>query len=220
MRMIRCPLIAASLLAGLAATPAFAHPHVFVETEVNIVFDETGAVAGVQLTWVYDDFFSFLLTTDLGIDPDGDMILTEDEAQVLSDYVLNWPADFGGDLFIYQRGQALALAPPQQGAVSFRDGRVRESHIRPLVQPVVADVPVEVQVYDPFYYVAYDVIGQIGMGGRDGCAAVMKKADLNLAYALVDELLYGRPASDVGPDEEFPEVGYAFADTVTVTCAG
>jgi hypothetical protein len=48
----------------------------------------------------------------------------------------------------------------------------------------------------------------------------LRKADLNAAYSLVDELLYGRPASDVGPDEAFPEVGEAFSDTVVVTCGG
>jgi len=77
-----------------------------------------------------------------------------------------------------------------------------------------------VQVYDPFYYVAYEIVGDIGLTGGDGCVAQYQKADLNAAYSLVDELLYGRPASDVGPDEQFPEVGVAFADTVTVSCNG
>lgn len=215
--MMRQMIIAAAIL---PCAPALAHPHVFVEAEMMIVFDANGAMTGVRLTWVYDDFFSFLLTTELGLDSDGDMVLTPDETAALSAYVLDWPVDFGGDLFVWNRGRALALAPPQQGSVTFEGGRVRESHVRPLATPLTVDNPVEVQVYDPFYYVAYDVVGQIGLSGGDGCAAALEKADLNMAYALVDELLYGRPASDVGPDEEFPEVGHAFADTVTVTCAG
>ena len=56
--------------------------------------------------------------------------------------------------------------------------------------------------------------------GRDDCTVDVIPANLDAAYSLVDELLYGRPASDVGPDEDFPEVGRSFADTVVVTCAG
>jgi ABC-type uncharacterized transport system substrate-binding protein len=78
---------------------------------------------------------------------------------------------------------------------------------------------VTVQVYDPFYYVAYEVVGDIVLENGAGCAATYQAADLNAAYILADELLYGRAASDVGPDEAFPEIGQSFADTVTVTCA-
>jgi ABC-type uncharacterized transport system substrate-binding protein len=85
---------------------------------------------------------------------------------------------------------------------------------------VDASVTVAVQVFDPFYYVAYEISREIVVTGGNGCTAELKKADLNAAYSLVDELLYGRPASEVGPDEAFPEVGQAFSDTVFVTCGG
>jgi hypothetical protein len=75
-------------------------------------------------------------------------------------------------------------------------------------------------VYDPFYYVAYELIGAVTIKGRDDCEALITPANLDAAYTLVEEVLYGRPASDVGADEEFPEVGVAFADTINVTCAG
>jgi hypothetical protein len=68
--------------------------------------------------------------------------------------------------------------------------------------------------------VAYEISPSIALRGGEGCEVTLRKADLAAAYALVDELLYGRPASDVGPDEAFPEVGEAFADTVIVTCGG
>lgn len=202
------------------ATLAEAHPHIFVEAQVEVVMDGSGAMTGVRLIWDYDDFFGFLLTTDLGIDPEGDLILTPEEAELLEAQVLAWPEDFAGDLSVAQYGQVLALGPREQATAELRNGRVRETHFRPLVVPADAATPISIQVYDPFYYVAYEIVGEIGLTGGDGCVAQYQKADLNAAYSLVDELLYGRPASDVGPDEEFPEVGVAFADTVIVSCNG
>lgn len=214
--MMKVPLFAAFIaLAGTAA----AHPHVFVEAEVDIVFDAGGEMTGVRLTWVYDDFFSFLLTAELGLDPQGSLQLTPEEQQVLASFVLDWPDNFGGDLHVFQNGRPLDLASPQQQAVEYRDGRVMEMHVRPLRQPADPAVPVDVQVFDPYYYVAYEIVGEIGLIGRDGCEVRFTPADLATAYALVEELLFGRPAYDVGPDEYFPAVGDAFADTVTVRCA-
>ncbi len=202
------------------AAPIAAHPHVFVWADVEIVFDAAGRVAGVRLTWAYDEFFSFMLTEDLGLDTDGDLAMTEDELAALSRSVLDWPADFGGDLFVLQDEVPLALGARAEASVAYVDGQVIERHYRPLETPVAVDSPVSVQVYDPFYYVAYEISPDIALPGAQGCAAELRKADLNAAYSLVDELLYGRPASDVGPDEAFPEVGEAFSDTVVVTCSG
>jgi ABC-type uncharacterized transport system substrate-binding protein len=212
-----CLACATSLSPMLAA----AHPHIFVEAQVSLVTDGAGQVTGVRLTWTYDEFFSFLLTSELGIDPDGDMQLNPEEQQALADYVLDWPADFGGDLLVMQNGVPLPLAPRAEAQALFRDGRIVESHLRPLAAAADARAAeVQVQVFDPFYYVAYEVRGEIGVENGEGCQTTYLPADLNAAYSLVDELLYGRPASDVGPDEYFPEVGQAFADTIGLRCAG
>lgn len=214
--MQRALAIVLALMPGLAA----AHPHIFVEAQVEIVMDEQGSLLGVRLTWQYDDYFSLLLTADLGIDPEGDMILTEVEHAVLQAAVLDWPSDFGGDLHLALGGRALDLGPRAEATASFTDGRVSENHFRPLTTPLPMDAPVTVQVYDPYYYVAYAVVAPITLTGGGACAVTYQAADLNAAYSLVDELLYGRAASDVGPDEQFPEVGHTFADTVTLTCDG
>lgn len=206
--------VALALLAG----PVVAHPHILITAEVEVVFNETGQMAGVRLSWTYDEFFSFMLTEDLGLDTDGDLSMTDDELAVLADNVLDWPADFGGDLYLTQRDTPVVLGPRQDATVEYRDGMVIERHFRPLETPLDASWPVAVQVYDPFYYVAYEISPEITVTGGAGCNFELRKADLNAAYTLVEELLYGRPASDVGPDEAFPEVGEAFSDTVFVSC--
>jgi ABC-type uncharacterized transport system substrate-binding protein len=213
-------LIASAFVIVLAAAPVAAHPHIFVEAQVEVVLDDANRVTGVRLSWTYDEFFSFMLTEDLGLDTDGDLVMTEEELAALAGQVLDWPADFGGDLFLTQRDANVSLGPRAEASVLYEDGKVIEQHYRPLEVPADATWPVAVQVFDPYYYVAYEISPEIAVTGGTGCAAELRKADLNAAYSLVDELLYGRPASDVGPDEAFPEVGQAFSDTVFVTCGG
>ncbi|MBR2656354.1 MAG: DUF1007 family protein [Loktanella sp.] len=205
--------------AMLLPVPALAHPHVFVDVEMAVVFQPNGEVA-VRLDWVYDAYFSMLVTSDLGIDMNGDLQLTPEEQALLDEQIAAWPPDFDGDLEVLQGDRTMQLGPKRDHAMVYRDGLLRETHLRPVAQVADRNAPLTILPYDKTYYIAYSLAGNVRIEGRDDCEASVIPADLNAAYSLVDELLYGRPASDVGPDEEFPEVGRSFADTVVVTCAG
>ena len=208
------PLAAALALAPMV--PAQAHPHVFIDVSVAVIYQD-GKPVGVQLDWVYDAYFSLLLTTDLGIDADGDMVLTDAEAAILNDSITNWPEDFAGDLEVSQNDEVLTLGDRIQHSVTLVDGQVHETHIRPL--PDVSDAPLTIRAFDPFFYVDYELVGPVVVSGRNDCTVDVTPPNLNDAYSLVDELLYGRPASDVGPEESFPAVGLEFSDKIVVTCA-
>lgn len=209
------PALALTLLPAVGA----AHPHIFVEARLEIVFDGD-QLRGVRMSWTYDDFFSFLLIEELGLDPDGDGALTAAELETLAGVVLDWPADFEGDLEVWQGGQVLELGPREQAGLDVSEARVSEVHFRPVSGDVSAGEPIRVQVYDPFYYTAYDVYGPIEITGRSDCEATIDRADITAANDMVEEMLYGKTAAEVGPDEYFPPVGDAFADTITVTCGG
>jgi len=109
----------------------------------------------------------------------------------------------------------VSLGLQQSHRVTLENGLVRETHIRPL--GAVTATPLTLRAYDPFYYVDYQLVGDVRIIGRDDCSVAITPPDLNAAYSLVDELLYGRPAGDL--EENFPEVGQSFADTIVVTCA-
>lgn len=207
-------------LALFAAGPAAAHPHMFVTATVEVRIDDDGLLLGVGVIWAYDEFFSLLVTEELGIDPDGDLVLTPAETEALRVY-LEWPADFEGDMYLSSNDTPLPLAPLAEHEVSFTDAVVQEAFYRPLATPQdTVFAPVDVRIYDPFYYVAYEIVPAVVVTGRGGCVATLVKPDLLAANKLVDELLPGRAASDVGPDEQFPEVGLAFSDTIRVACGG
>ena len=52
--------LAAALVAGilLAASPALAHPHVFVDAKAEIVFDKNGAITAIRHIWQFDPDFT------------------------------------------------------------------------------------------------------------------------------------------------------------------
>lgn len=208
-------------LALLTAGPAAAHPHVFVTSQIEVRLNDDGEVLGLHVVWSYDEFFSLLVTEELEIDADGDMVLTAPENAALTDYIAAWPEDYEGDVYVTRNASAVPLEPVQEHTVTFENGIVREGFYRAFTTPQDSITAlVQMQVYDPFYYVAYEIVPQMSVIGREGCTATLVKADLDAAYVQVDQLLNGRAASDVGADEEFPEVGVAFADTVVVACGG
>ena len=68
------------LLLGLCASVAMAHPHVFVDATVKVLFNEKG-LSGVENRWVYDEVYS--MATIASVDADGDGKLSAKESDAL-----------------------------------------------------------------------------------------------------------------------------------------
>ena len=200
-----------SVLAFLLAAPAAqAHPHVFVQTGLQLVADDSGKLVGVEVSWTYDDFYSLLLLEDMGLDNDADGVLTPSELARLDGFDLNWIEGFQGDLYITADDAPVVLGPPDGRGTDVVQGQIVTRHFRAFAPQ---SGPVILRAYDPSFYTAYDLDG--GVKVPDGCKLTIQPADLDRAYTLVEEALYANPAM---PDDEYPEVGDAFADIVEVTC--
>lgn len=206
-------------LLALLPTGLAAHPHVFVDAEVEVQA-EAGAVTGVRLRWTYDDLFSLMLTEDLGLDADGDLVLTDGELATLRENVADWPPDYAGDLVVEAGGAPVPLAFREEHDTAFDAGAVVERHRRPLAAPALAtDAPVVVEVYDPYYYVAYTVTAAT-VTGDPSCAATIVPVDHEAAQAEVDAIWEGLDWANAPPDAQLPPIGGAFTDRVEVRCAG
>jgi len=59
-------LISASLLILITQTLS-AHPHVFIDTTVTVVFDDEGII-GFQIQWLFDEMFSSMIINDFDED--------------------------------------------------------------------------------------------------------------------------------------------------------
>lgn len=210
---VRSAIVCGLLSLSLSPSVAVAHPHVFVDTGLKIILGEDGFVQGVEVSWAYDALYSMLTFEDMGLDSDYDGRLNENEIGFLAGFDLNWIEGFEGDLYLESAGAPIALGAPEGRGVQIEDARIVSTHYRPLTDPVPAS-GVILRAYDPTFYTAYDLTRGVTVDG--GCAVEVTPADLNEAYTLVEELLYATPAADA--EDNFPEVGQAFADTVVIQC--
>lgn len=208
--------IAALGLALAGATPVQAHPHVFVDAGLTFLFDDQNRLAAVQVIWVYDEFYSLLMIEDGGFDADGDGVLTEAEKLALAGSDVDWEAGFPGDLTLLFEGAPVAMAGAMEHRADYEKGRVVTSHVRPLETRIDINGagPLVAKVFDPTFFVAYDVTKGVTTA-REDCAITREPADLDAAYALVESLMSEQDYAD----DDYPEVGEAYADSFSLTCA-
>jgi len=197
-------------LAAPLASPVGAHPHIFIETRLELRVDDAGQLTGVEVTWIYDELYSLLVLEDYELDSDYDGILTDAEREQLTGFDMQWMEGYEGDLYVTRAGEKVTLKDPVPLETGFADGQIYSVHLRP-VDPIPAR-DLLIKVYDPTFYTAYDLAGGVHVPG--GCSVAIGKADLDAAYALVEQELGGRDV-DI---EDYPAVGHAFADEVRVTC--
>lgn len=205
----------AAIWAG--ATSAFAHPHIFVDTGLELMFDAQRRAVGVRITWSYDDLTSLQIITDKGLDPDFDGVLTADETAQLNGFDMHWDAGYPGDTYASMAGQPLELSGPADWSTDYKDAKIISTYYRSFAAPVeIADQPLLVQIYDPTMYVGYYLkLGTVLSGGA-GCAAQAVLPDLDAARAKLDAAIAALPAD---AESAYPELGADFAQAMEVTCA-
>lgn len=203
----------------LAAGPALAHPHVFIDATVEVILNERNEATGIRIGWTYDELYSLYIIGDLGLDPDWDGKLTPEEVARLSGFDMNWDQDFAGDTHAALAGAGLELSRPMEFSASYAGGKITSTHLRVFDAPVpLAGGELVIRAYDPGYYVAYAIPGSAVLTGGEGCSAGVVRPDPDAAQEKLLAALAGY-APDEDPEAEFPEVGANFADEVRVTCA-
>jgi polyphosphate kinase len=212
-------LLSGWLLAAAGAGPALAHPHVWIDTSVEVIVNDRNEATGIRIGWTYDDLYSLYVVGDMGLDPDWDGKLTPEEEARLAGFDMKWDPSFPGDSYALQGDVALELSRPQDWTASYADGKITSTHLRTLAAPVpLGAEPLVVQVYDPGYYVAYAIPFDPVVTGGAGCTAQVFVPDLDSAEEQLMAAL-SEYAPDVDLESEFPAVGAKFAEEVRVSCA-
>jgi ABC-type uncharacterized transport system substrate-binding protein len=209
------------LLLGLStATTVVAHPHVFIDTGLELIVDESGQLTHVRVIWEYDDLYSLLITEDMALDPDGDGVLTPDEIAKLTGFDMQWIDGFNGDLVIENKDGLVALSGPQEPTASFGNGRITTTHLRALEQPLAPGETAAIKPYDATYYTAYEITRPVDVIGDVACKTEVQVPDVSAGLmALQQELAMLDPQMDPS-DAGLPEIGAQMASTVIVTCGG
>lgn len=211
------------LLAGglmLAAQPALAHPHVFVDATVEVIFDAQGRAEALRIGWTYDEMLSLLVIEDRGLDTDYDGVLTDAETAALQGFDMAWEPGFAGDTYALAGEVPLALSGPEAFTAAYEGGKLRSSHLRRFDTPLdLATAELVVQVYDPSFYTAYTIVGTPVMTGRADCRVQVLEPDRAAADAILAAAIEELSGSGV-EEAEFPAIGAAYSEEARISCGG
>lgn len=216
-RGIRGRIIAVSLAwAGLlaAASPALAHPHVFVAVKTIILFAPDGRVTGVRHTWTFDDMYSAFALQGLG---GRNGRPSQRDLDALAKVNVEQLEEASYFTFVRAGGQRMEFGPATDYRTTVDDKRILTLHFTaPLKQPASAGRAFTMQVYDPTYYVAFDLekANPVSLSGAPaGCSLnILQPPPLAPQYQA---RLNDSMGTDAPPG---PEFGIKLAARVVVAC--
>ena len=209
-----------SALIGLLPMAASAHPHMFIQTAIAVIFDEAGLATGIRVTWTYDDYTSLQVLADAGITEDGSGQLSAEQRAKLDVFESQGEPDWGGDPHARLDDKDLSLSGPQDWTVGYADGALSSTHRRDFAQPLdLRDHVLGVASYDPGYYVLYELSTAIDLvtpPPEGHCRAIYRPADTAQAKLDLEAKLRAMQGE---AEAEFPAVGKSFAAEAWIICA-
>lgn len=183
------------LFALAAVLPAAAHPHIFIDAKLTVVFDDTGAVSMLKNTWTFDQAFSAWAVQ--GLDTNKDGITSSQEMQDLADDNVNGLADYSFYTFAGKNGE-VKFAPVGAATMHYENERnTLEFSIAP-VPAYQINGTFEIGISDPEYYVAISFADKSDVtleNAPPGCSVTlvppkdMSKSLQDRLYALGPEVL-------------------------------
>lgn len=212
--------LAISLILGLsAATTLAAHPHVFIDTGLELILNDSGQLTHVRVSWEYDELYSLLITEDMSLDSDGDGALTPAEIGTLTGFDMQWIDGFNGDLVLEAGASPVALSAPQEATASFAKGRITTTHLRALETPIDPGQTATIKPFDPTYYTAYEVTRPVEVSGDSTCDISLKKPEVSDGLMDLQEKLATLDPQMDPVDVGLPEIGEQMSSSVIVKCA-
>jgi ABC-type uncharacterized transport system substrate-binding protein len=150
---------------------ASAHPHVWVTARAKVIFDTKGEIEAIRNDWTFDEMYSAFVTQGQGKDG---QLLTKQELAPLAKTNVESLAEF--DYFTYAKAanQKIEFAAPTDYSLEQREDKLVVLRFTlPLKTPASAAKAFSFQVYDPTYFVAFEMEkdNPAGMAGAPkGCS--------------------------------------------------
>ena len=144
----------AMLCGWLAASPSHAHPHVWIDYHLTVLF-EAGHIIALQQDWSFDEDFSTTALHDLGRRPGATAALTENEITALHDKAFINLRNY--EYFIHVWSNGVAVKPAKDAShfsASIQGPALRYHFTVPLTKPVdPRQSAVSIGLWDDSYYV-------------------------------------------------------------------
>lgn len=136
------------------ATPASAHPHIFVDAQFEAVAGADGTLSEVQDVWRFDEVFSSSVLIDFDKNQNG--TLDRSELEAVANTVRTSMAKYNYYTNITVNGKAVALAKPEIIHASYENQALILSFSQKPVAPTSLKGLTVFGVYDSTLYTALD----------------------------------------------------------------
>lgn len=207
-----------TLLTCCLPLPALAHPHVFIDTGLEFIVDDTGQLTHVRVIWAYDEFYSLLVLEDMKLDQDADGILTEGEEQFLTGFDAQWVEGYNGDLVVTANGAPVTLSGPMEPHATTEDGRIVTTHLREVEGGAIPAIAITAKAFDETYYTAYEMTRPVTLSGPASCLIQRVEPDIDGQLAQMQAFLRTLDADFDLAENDIPLVGENFATEIRLTC--
>lgn len=183
-------LLPLALGAAILASPAVAHPHIFIDAKATVVFDDSGSVTQIRNQWSFDEAFSAWSVE--GLDTNGDGTVSREEQQELANQDMDGLAQYQFYTFAGEQGVGdnLELARGENPTRDYVDGHTILSFGVKLAEPYRISRALELAISDPEFYVAISFAGPDAVTLENapvGCA-VQLQPGFELAPELMEQL--------------------------------
>ncbi len=203
-----------ALLLITAARPGAAHPHSWVDVEVEIAFDKAGKVSGLKQSWIFDEAY----TAYVAIKPARGSTKPPDAkrlAEVAREMMTNL-REFNYFTRVEREGKLIETTNVTEATAILRGARLVVNFLLPLATAAdVRDKPLTYAIFDPTYFVEMvhvDPVKSIRLlDAPAGCAARLRPPQPDPALAARAQAL---DRTESGGNE----LGGAFAEKVTIRC--
>lgn len=209
----------AALLTSMAisANPAWAHPHVFAEANLEIIVDDGGTVEALRHVWRFDDLFSS--TVLIEFDMNADLELGADELDAVAAVIHESLAEFDYFQFVTLDGREIKMQPPERIIADFQDSQLIILFESYPAQPLRLEGIAGFGVYDPTFYTAIDFFDDSSMSVSSlpaNCEQNVVRPDPDEAIAMnqqsLTEAFFDDPSSN--------DLSKIFATRLELTCKG
>jgi len=170
------------------ATPAVAHPHIFIDATAKVLFNDAGEVIGIENSWTFDEAFSAWQTAELDVNGDG-KTSSEEMADLAKENILGL-AEYDFYTYAGEGSSTLPMASVDNARFEYENGRSTFTFgIEPQGPYRIKDT-FEVAIYDPEYYVAITIADASAVtleNAPAGCL-VSLQAPREMPQELADQL--------------------------------
>jgi len=202
-------LLALILAAFATASPAAAHPHVWITAKSQILYAPDGTVTGVRHAWTFDDMFSTYALQGLEQKVKG--TFSREELAPLAQTNVESLKEFGFFTFAKADGSKQRFLEPVDYFLDFKDGLLTLNFTLPAKAPFKARQLV-LEVFDKAFFIDFKYTE------KDPVTLTGAPADCKMAFQRPND---GSAAAQKLGEQSFGEggsFGLMFANKITVDC--